>query len=71
MNTTLLDLESHADLGPTYVAKLLGVAYPTYAQCRSGRRPLQAYHERHVQALILLPRATLLSLIEEHVYGRR
>lgn len=68
MNATLLQLEKATGLGPTYAARLLGVAYPTYAQYRSGRRPLQLYHERHIEALLLLPRATLRKLTDDHAY---
>lgn len=66
MNPTILGFEKATALGPTYAARLLGVAYPTYAQYRSGRRPLQRYHERHIEALLLLPRGSLDRLIKEH-----
>ena len=69
MNDTLLQFEKLTALGPTYAARLLGVAYPTYAQYRSGLRPLQRYHANHIQALSLLPKATLAMLIQEHAYG--
>lgn len=69
MNTTLIDFEAHTGLGPTYAARLLGVAYPTYAQYRSGRRVLPQYHQNHIQALRLLPEASLRALIEEHANG--
>lgn len=66
INKTLLLFEQRTQLGPTYAAKLLGLAYVTYAQCKSGARPLQTYHERHVEALLLLPAAALTKLIERH-----
>lgn len=66
INQTLLRFEQRTKLGPTYAARLLGLAYVTYAQCKSGARPLQTYHERHVEALLLLPAATLNKLIERH-----
>lgn len=69
MNDTLLTFEHHTELGPTFAARLLGVAYPTYAQYRSGRRELQRYHANHIQALMLLPKAKLANLIEEHANG--
>lgn len=66
INQTLLRFEQRTKLGPTYAARLLGVAYVTYSQYKSGARPLQTYHERHVEALLLLPAATLSKLIERH-----
>ncbi|ALA45460.1 hypothetical protein ADP64_000010 [Achromobacter phage phiAxp-2] len=62
-------LEKHTGLGATQTALLLGVAYPTYAQFKSGLRDMKPYHERHIQALLLLPRSRLAQLIGEHVYG--
>ena len=67
MNKVLLQFEKHTRLGPTYASELLGMAYSTYAQVRSGRRDLQSYTQRHIQALMLLPRYTLTTLISEHV----
>lgn len=67
MNATLTAFEAAAGLGPTRAARLLGVAYPTYAQYRSGRRALPRYHQRHVQALLALDKRALDALIEEHV----
>lgn len=69
MNETLLHLEKTTGLGPTFVARLLGVAYPTYAQYRSGLRPLQKYHARHIEALLMLPNRSVRQLIERHVNG--
>lgn len=48
VNQTLLDIEKQLALGPTFVARLLGVAYPTYAAYRSGARPLPRYIARSV-----------------------
>lgn len=62
-------LEQHTGLGATQTALLLGVAYPTYAQFKSGLRDMKPYHERHIQALLLLPKRTLEQLIGEHVNG--
>jgi hypothetical protein len=69
INPVLLELERHTALGPTYVARLMGMAYITYAQCRSGRRPLQLYHQRHVESLLALHPEVLAKLIKEHAYG--
>lgn len=68
MNTLITDFERHIKLGPTFAARLLGYAYPTYAQYRSGRRPLQLYARRHIQAVMLLPPPALDMLIREHVF---
>ena len=67
-NQVLIEFEQHADLGPTYVARLLGMAYSSYAQIRSGDRPLQRYTKRHIEALRLLPPDTLHELIVNHAY---
>lgn len=69
MNAVLASFESASSLGPTRAALLLGVAYSTYAQYRSGRRKLPTYHRRHIQALALLPAERLRALIQEHVIG--
>jgi hypothetical protein len=67
----LVTFENHIGLGSTYAARLLGVAYPTYAAYRSGSRALPEYHERHIQALMLLDGRSLKKLIEEHAHGTR
>lgn len=69
INPILKALEYHTELGPTFAARVLGVAYPTYAQYRSGRRVLPTYHHRHIQALMGLQPAVLALLIEEHAHG--
>lgn len=70
-NSLLTDFEARAGLGPTYAARLIGCAYPTYAQYRSGSRVLPKYHQHHIQALLLLPAPLLRQLIEEHANGNR
>lgn len=70
MNQLLLELESHTQLGPTYACELLGMAYSTYAQIRSGSRAMQTYTRRHLQAIHMLSRQDLDTLIKEHVRGR-
>lgn len=70
MNQLLLEFEFHSGLGPTYACELIGMAYSTYAQIRSGARPLKTYTRRHLQALHMLSREDLDSLIKEHVRGR-
>lgn len=71
MNPILLNFETRIGLGATFAARLLGTAYPTYAQYKSGDRPLPRYHRNHVQALLLLAPDVLQQLIEEHCYGSR
>lgn len=70
MNQLLLEFEFHTGLGPTFACELLGMAYSTYAQIRSGNRSMQTYTRRHLQALHLLPREHLVMLIKEHVRDR-
>jgi hypothetical protein len=66
MNKILLHFEKATGLGPVNSARLLGIAYATYAQYRSELRPLQTYHARHIEALLLLSRSSLDRLIKEH-----
>lgn len=54
MNQFMIDFEAHVGLGPTRVAKILGIAYITYAQYKSSRRELPEYHQCHLLALWLL-----------------
>lgn len=70
MNEVLLHFETATGLGSTYAARLLGVAYPTYAQYRSGRRELPSYHARHIESLLLLSQRELTKLIERHAHGK-
>jgi hypothetical protein len=71
VNQTLLDFERHSRLGPTFVARLLGVAYPTYAQYRNGRRELPLYHQRHIELLYLIPKESLNHVISRHSSPKR
>lgn len=71
LNPLLLELERHTALGPTYVVRLMGLAYVTYAQCRCGSRPLQLYHTRHVEALLKLEPKVLAALIKEYTNGNK
>ena len=66
INSTLAALEYHTKLGPTFAARLLGVAYPTYAQYRSGRRELPTYHHHHIQCLFALNAQALKNIITEY-----
>ncbi len=55
MNKILIDYEFHTGLGPTYAARLLGVAYTTYAQYRRDARVLPLYVRRHIETIQALP----------------
>lgn len=68
MDNPLIALESHAELTPTQVAALTGIPRPTYYQYRrTGEMPLHV--QRLAEVLMLLPKRTLMTLIDEHVYG--
>lgn len=71
VNSILISFEKHLELGPTYAAELLGVSYFTYAQYRSCRRELPLYHERHIEALRMMPFNTLSHLIGNHVRSKK
>lgn len=68
MNQTLIEFEQRTGLGPTFAARLLGVAYPTYAHYRSGHRDLPTYHARHVAHLLLHSPHMLKVIIKEDAY---
>lgn len=70
VNQFILDFESHIQLGPTYAAELLGIAYSTYAPVRAGRRKLQPYIRKHIKAILMLNEEQLKRLIEEEVRAR-
>lgn len=55
MNKTLINFERQIGLGSTYAARVLGVAYQTYASYRNERRPLPLYHARHIRHFLMLP----------------
>lgn len=67
-NPDLIELEARTGLGPTKVAKLLGVHYTAYAGYRAGRRPWPVYHQRHVEALLQLSKVKLEVIMKEHVW---
>lgn len=70
MNETLIEFEQRIGLGPTFAARLLCVAYPTYAHYRSGHRDLPGYHARHIAVIGMLNKTQLKHWIEEHAHGR-
>lgn len=65
MNALVLEFEKHTQLGPVNAAKLLGYAYSSYAQYKSGARPLKPYLKRHIRVVMMLPREQLKVLIAE------
>ncbi len=67
MNQTLVKFERYCGIGSTRAAKVLGVAYPTYAQYRSARRELPTYHEYHIKVLLMLSREALINVIESRL----
>ena len=67
MNDILIEFERRIGLGPTYAARLLGIAYPTYAAYRSEARVLPHYHVCHIRALF--SEQPLEDYIKEHAYG--
>lgn len=69
MNKTLIHFEKQIGLGSTFAARLLGVAYQTYASYRNGRRELPLYHARHIRHLLLLPKDVLQKEIEDFAHG--
>ncbi len=71
MNETLTDFEERNGLGPTYVARLLGIAYPTYAAYRSHARVLPSYHQNQLKLIMLLSEQARKQYIKENAYGTR
>lgn len=71
LNQIMLAFETHTGLGVDDAALLLGMAAITYRKSRYMERPLKLYHERHIEALMLMRPVDLKQLIERHVYGNR
>lgn len=69
MNPILLAFEAELALGPTFAARLLGVAYPTYAHYRSGKRELPLYHYRHVETFLALSASERARLVKDHAHA--
>lgn len=69
MPPSLQEFELHVGLTASKAATLLGYARQTYYQYRrSGAMPL--YAQRHVEAIMLLPRSDVINLIRNHVNDR-
>lgn len=67
MNPVLTAFEAKLGLGPVKAARLLGIAYSTYAQYRSCRREIPAYVEHHVETVMLLDRETVMKVVMYHI----
>lgn len=65
MNRIFIRLQNRlgADVGPVAQAKILGLAYRTLASYRAGTREPPLYVVRHIQALLLVPRDKLATLV--------
>lgn len=70
MNGTLLAFEKHIGLGPVATARVLGCAYPTYAQYRSGLRTLPPYQASQIKAVRRLEPKALAEHIQEMLDGK-
>lgn len=51
VNRFLVNFENLLGVGPVRTAKVLGIAYPTYAAYKSGARALPTYCKLHCDAL--------------------
>lgn len=60
-----LDLEAHVGAGPSAAARVLRMSKAGYMHQRSGARPLQAYTEAHIRALLKLTPTQVGALLEE------
>lgn len=69
LNTSLVKFEAQVGLGATYVARMLGIAYPTYAAYRSGSRELPHYHQNQIELIMLLSEQARQKYIKDHAYG--
>lgn len=69
LNMVLVNFETEVGLGATYVARMLGIAYPTYAAYRSGSRALPAYHQNQINLIKLLSELARQKYIKENAYG--
>lgn len=68
MNQLLLAFEAHLGLGPVAASRVLRCAYSTYAQYRSGLRPLPTYHEGHIDALMRHTERELHAIVQERIH---
>lgn len=69
LNKALVQFEAQVGLGPTYVARMFGIAYPTYAAYRSGSRELPDYHRNQIELIMLLSDHARQKYIKDYAYG--
>ena len=69
MNLLLLAFEEELALGPTFAARMLGVAYGTYAHYRSGMRELPNYQCLHIETLMRYPKVERALLIKDRLHA--
>lgn len=69
MKTIISSFELHTGLEPKEGHKLLGLGYSTYAQYRSGIRPIPDYIERAIEFCMLLENGELNAQIRKHVFN--
>jgi len=68
--TTLVDFEAMIGLDPPLACRVLGIAYSTYAAYRNCSRPLQPYHQNHIEVIGMLSGRALTRLIDERINGK-
>ena len=66
-NGIILELERVLILGPVDSARVLGIAYSTYAGYKSEARPLPPYVRYHAEALVRMPAALREELKSERL----
>ena len=66
----LLDFEALVGLDPPQACRIIGIAYSTYAAYRNCSRPLQPYHQNHIEVIGMLSGRALTRLIDERITGK-
>lgn len=69
--TKLVDFEAMIGLDPPLACRVLGIAYSTYAAYRNCSRPLQPYHQNHIEVIGMLSARALAQLINERINGNQ
>jgi len=54
VNQFLTNFEAQIELGSSFAARILGIAYPTYAAYRNSSRELPQYHVNQIHLISLL-----------------
>lgn len=63
----LVDFEDKIGLGATFAARILGIAYPTYAAYRSASRELPQYHINQIHLITLLSATARKAYIQDRL----